>query len=246
MKAIILAAGRGSRLGPHTDDKPKTLLQLGDKPLIQRSLENLRHSGIEQVVVVVGYRHKMIEEVIYRHFASDFCKVVINSDYTRGSGSSLICARQDISGDVLILESDLLYDLEVVKRIIAPNIQNALAMGHFRHGRKEVKIYLNNGHIAKAAWGDPDDKEAAGDWVGFTRLNSESAGVLQQMLHQTSDEQGSELNYEDFLFRLLRQFPFQAVYIDDLPWIEIDNHIDFIRAQTEIYPRLSQRMSTAM
>ena len=246
MKAIILAAGRGSRLGPHTDDKPKSLLELGNKSLIQRSLENLYQSGIEQVVVVVGYRHKMIEEVIHRHFPDHFCKIVMNSDYTRGSGSSLMCAWQEIAGDILILESDLFYDLEVVKRITDQKVLHALAMGHFCHGRKEVKIYLENGHIAKAAWGDPDDKEAAGDWVGFTRLSSESSAMLRQMLEQTSYAQGIELNYEDFIFRLLPQFPFQAVYIDDLPWIEIDNHIDFVRAQTEIYPRLSGLMNAAI
>ena len=78
MKGIILAAGRGSRLGRYTDDRPKSLITLGGKTLMQRSLDNLRAAGFEEVVVVVGYRHTMLEELISRHFPPDFYKIVLN------------------------------------------------------------------------------------------------------------------------------------------------------------------------
>lgn len=142
MKGIILAAGRGSRLGDHTADKPKSLLKLGNKSLMRRSMENLQASGFDEVVIVLGYKHEMLEEELQKYFPSDFYKVIINEDYTRGSGSSLICAKEEFEGDIVIVESDLLYDKNILVRMSSNKIQNAFSMGYFNHGRKEVKLYL--------------------------------------------------------------------------------------------------------
>ncbi len=241
MKAIVLAAGRGSRLGKYTEDRPKSLIELGGKTLMQRNLENIKNAGFDQVVVVVGYRHELLEQLISQNFSTDFYRIVMNPDYTRGSGSSLICAAEEIQGDIVIIESDLLYDGEIVQRISSPNIKNAMALGYFNHGRKEVKLYLKNGYIAKAQWSEPEDKEATGDWVGFTKLTSESSAIMQKMLYDAKLETGKEFHYESFIFRLVEQQVFQAIYIQDLPWIEIDNEIDLKRAETEIIPWIERR-----
>ena len=60
MKAIILAAGRGSRMKNLTDDKPKYLVKLHQKPLLERQLESLRKSGINEIAIVTGYKHEML------------------------------------------------------------------------------------------------------------------------------------------------------------------------------------------
>lgn len=239
MKAIILAAGRGVRLGSHTADKPKSLIPVGGKPLLQRSMENLKAAGFEKVTIVVGYRHEMIEEMLAKNFPPSFYQTVMNPDYTRGSGSSLMCAVNAMEGDFVIVESDLLYDTQVLKRMADPKIKQAMAMGFFNHGRKEVKLYLKKDNlIEKAQWAEPTDTTANGDWVGFTRLSAESAKALKAMVQEINPEKGKEIHYEYFIFELLKKFDFQAVYIQDLPWIEIDNEIDLEKAQKEICPKL--------
>lgn len=238
MKAIVLAAGRGSRLGIYTADRPKTLVDVGGKALLQRNLENIKGAGFEKVALVLGYRHEMIEEHLERHFPRDFYKVILNPDYTRGSGSSLMCAAEEFEGDVVIIESDLLYHPGVLMRMANGNGENAMAMGNFNHGRREVKLYLDAKRIRHAAWGEPDDQNAAGDWVGFTRLSPICSRALKEMLLAADPEQGKEFHYEDFIFRLIAQFPFNPVYIQDLPWIEIDNAQDYERARQEIGPRI--------
>lgn len=243
MKAILLAAGRGSRLGPYTAERPKSLIPLGGKTLLQRCVENLRTAGFSQVVVVVGYRHEMIEETLAKNFPASFYKTLLNPDYTRGSGSSLMCAKDEIQGDIVIVESDLLYDHQILLRMASSEVVNAMAMGHFNHGRREVKIYLNGGNsIQGAAWSDPDDKKAAGDWVGFTKISAGVAEELRRMLNKTNPNQGKEIAYEDFIFALLGRFPFQAVYIQDIPWIEIDNEIDLKRAENEVCPMIDRKL----
>ena len=156
-----------------------------------------------------------------------------------------MCAQDEFNDDVVIVESDLLYDAEILRRLAAPRVKQAMAMGHFNHGRSEVKLYLEEGYIKKAQWGQPDDRTAQGEWVGFTRLSTPSAVCLREMLKSTHPEQGKELNYEFFIFELLKQFSFQAIYIQDLPWIEIDNAVDLNRAETEIYPRIDNLVQVA-
>lgn len=241
MKGIILAAGRGVRLGPHTADKPKSLIPLGGITLLQRNVENLRKAGVKEVVVVVGYRHEMIEDMLAKNFPANFYRTIMNPDYTRGSGSSLVCAQQEMQGDIIMVESDLLYDGEILKRLSAPSVKKALTMGFFNHNRKEVKLYLKNNYIQKAQWAEPEDKEADGDWVGFTRLDSEGSHALKTILEQTHPEQGKEIGYESFIFELVQKYQFQSILIQDLPWIEIDNEIDLKKAIEEVYPRIEAR-----
>ena len=241
MKGIILAAGRGVRLGPHTADKPKSLIPLDGKPLLLRNVENLRKVGVEKVFVVVGYRHEMIEELLAKHFPSNFYQTIMNPDYTRGSGSSLVCTQKEMQGDIIMVESDLLYDIEILERLSAPSISKALTMGYFNHNRREVKLYLKDNYIQKAQWAEPEDKEADGDWVGFTRLDKEGSHALKTMLEQTNPEQGKEIGYESFIFDLVQKYRFQSVFIQDLPWIEIDNEIDLKKAQEEVYPKIEER-----
>lgn len=238
MKAIVLAAGRGSRLGKYTEEKPKSMLELGGKTLMQRNLENLQSAGFSEVIIVVGYHHEILEEFVTQHFPAGFYKFIMNPDYTRGSGSSLICAASEMTGDLVIVESDLLYDGEVVKRMVSPKLQQAMCLGYFNHNRREVKLYLRNGYIAKAQWGLPTDEEATGDWVGFTRLSSESSSMLKKLCESAQLKTGQEFSYEDFIFTLVENFSFVPVYIQDLPWIEIDNEIDLQRAETEICPKI--------
>lgn len=239
MKAILLAAGRGSRLGPYTADRPKSLIKMGGKTLLERCLGNLKRAGFDKVVVVVGYRHEMIEEVLAQNFPASFYKVIMNPDYTRGSASSLMCAYEEMDGDILTVESDLLYDYRILLRMKPPQIGNAMAMGYFNHGRKEVKIYTDKGnHIQRAAWAEASDKEAAGDWVGFTRFSPPATAALRKSIEEINLEKGKELGYEEFVFSLIPQFPFQTVYIQDLPWIEIDNEADLKRAENEVCPKI--------
>ena len=95
-RAVVLAAGRGSRLGPLTESTPKPLVEVGGKSLITRVLDGLRSAGIYEVVIVTGYRSADIE------------------DHTRGAaGMSIRFARQDVprgTGHALGVASRYLRD----------------------------------------------------------------------------------------------------------------------------------------
>ncbi len=115
MRGIILAAGEGTRLRPHTADRPKCLVPLGGRPLLDWQLRALRAAGIDDITIVTGYRVEMIEPlgIATRHnpaFA------------TTNMVASLMCARDRFDGadDVLIAYGDIVYEPRIVTAMLEP------------------------------------------------------------------------------------------------------------------------------
>ena len=97
MKAVMLAAGTGTRLGSATaDHPPKVLLQFGGKSLLQRHIELLRRHGIEELVLGVGYHQEEIEREIAALSAEDFVRTVFNEDYNDGNIVTLWTLRDEL------------------------------------------------------------------------------------------------------------------------------------------------------
>jgi L-glutamine-phosphate cytidylyltransferase len=112
MKAIILAAGRGTRMGDYGKDKPKSLLELEGKSLLQRQVDTLRAAGIEDVVIVTGFRHELIALEGVRTFHNPLYA-------TTNMVESLLCARTDLEGHVVVAYADILYSKALVKTLLA-------------------------------------------------------------------------------------------------------------------------------
>ena len=94
MKALLLAAGRGSRLGRHTADQHKCLTRIGERSLIERQIETLRGAGIDEIVVATGYRAEMLE--------FEGIKYVHNPDWaTTNMVETLFCAEEHLTDDEL-------------------------------------------------------------------------------------------------------------------------------------------------
>ncbi|MCA9715288.1 MAG: phosphocholine cytidylyltransferase family protein [Myxococcales bacterium] len=117
-RAIILAAGQGTRLRPHTDDKPKCLVELCGRPLLHYQVETLQAAGVRDICVVTGYRADRIEA------DKDRLGYVTahNPDYARTNMvASLMCAKDHMQGDVdvLVAYSDIVYRREIVDALLA-------------------------------------------------------------------------------------------------------------------------------
>lgn len=117
MKVVILAAGRGTRLGPLTADKPKCLLDFGKENILQRQCRMLRESGIapQNIIIVSGYKASLLESFGYR-------TVYNHRFYNTDNAYSLGLALQALSGedeDALILDGDLVFDEKTVADILA-------------------------------------------------------------------------------------------------------------------------------
>lgn len=118
MKAIILTAGEGTRMRPLTVTKPKTMLQVGGKPILQYNVESLRDAGINEIIMVVGYH----EEVIKDHF-KDGSDHGVNINYVTqeerlGTAHAIGSTKNFVDGKFIILNGDIIVDPKLIVDLI--------------------------------------------------------------------------------------------------------------------------------
>ena len=142
MKAVILAAGIASRLRPLTNDRPKCLLEIGGKCLLQRSFDGLIQNGITEFVVVTGYLHEQIEAFLNNRYQEVSITYIYNEQYASTNNIySLWLARPEVEGkEMLLLDSDILFDPQIVARLLASEHQDILALNNHPLGEEEMKI----------------------------------------------------------------------------------------------------------
>ena len=118
MKAIILAAGMGTRLRPITRTIPKCLVQVNSKPILEHQLDSLLLAGVREVVLVVGHLAELLSEKYGTSYGGMNIHYVENRIYDRTNNIySLWLARQHLNSQVLLLEGDLVFEPELLLRL---------------------------------------------------------------------------------------------------------------------------------
>lgn len=121
MKAVILAAGRGVRMGRYTRDLPKGMLELAGRPLLAWQLDALREAGVDPIAIVTGYAREAIDFPGVRTFH--------NARFDRTNMiESLMCAREELRGDVLVSYADVLYTPALVEKLATHEEEVAVAV----------------------------------------------------------------------------------------------------------------------
>lgn len=120
MKAVILAAGIASRLRPLTDHKPKCLLEIGNKCLLERAITGLTVNGIREIVIVTGYLQEQIISFVKEKFPEIKVEFIYNEKYasTNNIYSLWLAKERVLTHEVLLLDSDILFDPALVKALL--------------------------------------------------------------------------------------------------------------------------------
>ena len=241
MRAIILAAGVGSRLTPHTDSTQKCLLEVGGKPLLRRHLEVLAALGIPEAVLVVGHLKEQVAAEVAQAPASIAVRLIENRQYVRGGMLSLWLARQDFDDEVLIMDADVLFPQELLARLLASPDANAIAVDEqFQDTGEEPKVLCEDGWVVEVARKIGQDARPRGEAVGMLRLSAEAAEVLRGILDELVESGKDSADYQDAIRDLAVEVPIGVVEVGDLPWIGIDVEEDLIRARQQILPQIER------
>jgi len=119
MKAIILSAGQGSRLGHLVDDRPKCLIEFNGRSLLDRQLDTLEACGVHEAVVVTGFHDELVDEAIARRSGGPEVRTVFNPFYKVADNTgSLFMARDELSGDCLVWNGDTLVSRALMRRVV--------------------------------------------------------------------------------------------------------------------------------
>ena len=245
MKAIMLAAGRGSRLfGDNPDPPPKSLLEFGGKTLLERHVEVLKAEGVDSLALVVGYRAEDIRDELERVGAHGFAETIDNPDFREGTAVSLWCARDVlVSGaPVLFMDADVLYHPDLLRRLTAPPPGDRILLDrNFDAGDEPVKLCVREGQVVEFRKGAVADGDQVGEWPGFLTLAPATARVVAETLDAFIERGRRDAPMEEVIREVaLDRCPgtFAVEDITGLPWIEIDFPEDLARAEKEVLPLL--------
>ncbi len=229
MKAIILAAGTGKRLGDINNDKPKCLLEFAGRSLLQRHLHNLNQHAISEIIIITGYQQQQILHELSATESSAAIRTIYNPDYQAGSIVSLFCAREFLQSgdDIVLMDADVLYDIRIIQTLINTDLNNCFLLDRdFEAGDEPVKLCVRDGLLID--FRKQIDKDLQfdfqGESVGFFRFSASTANKLAELAQHYIDNNRTDEPYEEVIRDLLLAEPdtFDFEDISGLSWIEID------------------------
>ncbi len=239
MKAIILAAGVGKRLWSLTQHRPKPLIELGGQTLLARDVDALAGVGVKQAVLVVGYKREMIQAAVRSGACGVDIRYLVNEGYHRGSISSLWEARSEFNEDVLIMDADVLFHREILRRLIKSPHPTALCLDETVSQRSEECMAAVCGdRVVALSKRMPDRYEFSGEGVGFLKVCRADLDGLKESVGAHVGRGEWNMEYEDALADFFSKVKVGYEKIGGLPWIEIDFPEDVARAEREILPKL--------
>ncbi|MHC5011441.1 MAG: phosphocholine cytidylyltransferase family protein [Planctomycetota bacterium] len=217
MIGVLLAAGVGRRLG---HDRPKALLEIGGRTLLDRHLENLAALGMD-VLVVTGFQAERFEGLSGVH----------NPEYRRGSLLSLKVALETVDEDAVLMDADVLYHPSILADVAA--LERGFALDpRTDPGEEEMMLGVAEGKVRAIRRGRLAGFDLVGEGVGFFKWDRASLPALREAVAH-ADPDG---DYEAALDRFLGVHGADYVLVGDRPWTEIDFPEDVERAETEILP----------
>lgn len=236
MKAIILAAGLGSRIKPMTDSCPKCLLHIGDTTILERMIFNIQACGINEIIFVLGYCQEQIKKTIQLKFPKLNYQYIINKRYNEtNTAFSLMLAKNLIKGSSFIkFDADIVFEKTILEKLIACDDENWLCLDKKIHlDTEEVKVILDQKNKVLKISKSEDPKASSGESIGIEKINKATAKILFSELEtMMKDKRNLQNYYESAYSRLIeKNIYFSALDISQLKWIEIDTKTDFTRAE---------------
>jgi 2-aminoethylphosphonate-pyruvate transaminase len=230
-----LAAGRGERLRPLTDGLPKGLIKIDQKSLLQHSLTRLAACGISKAIIVVGFKGAAIEQQLGPSCEGVELAYVQNEKYaTTGSMYSLQKARTFINEDIILLESDVIFERAAIE-IMRRSKQNSILVAPSRGTGDEVFIRADHeGHLIDLGKHIADKEDTLGELVGISRLSLPFLRQMYRYANVTFARHGTNIAYEDIIMLTVRSGnpnSVDCVFVEDLLWTEIDDERDLRRAK---------------
>lgn len=173
--AIILAAGQGKRLLPHTADTPKCLVEVSGVPILHRQLSALRKCGIGKVSLVTGFHAPKVEQYAQAHFPELEFRFIRNEIFhATNTLYSLALAVEHVEPDetVLQLNGDVIFDPAIIGELIAAEKENCAVVQQKRCGEEEIKILLQEDGSIGAMNKKMGSELAYGEAVGINKFST--------------------------------------------------------------------------
>lgn len=237
MQAVILAAGISKRLRPLTDTTPKCLLDVGDKNLLHRTMENLISNGIKDFIFVLGYRANMILDYLNSNFSNVNKKVLINPDFENNNNSySLWMTKDYIANDMLLLDSDILFDSRIISKLLDFEKPNCLAVNVTdKLDAEQIKVIVDGeDRILQIGKGVSIEK-SIGESIGIEKFDKNYLKDLfeildRKILKENNVNEFYEASFQEIIDKNELRNSIYSVDVSEYDCMEIDTVDDYEKA----------------
>lgn len=243
VKAVILAAGEGARLRPYTLDRPKCLVEVDGRSLLDRQLAVLASEVINPVVLIGGYRVEMLKR--------PEIEIRVNARYAETNMVwTLFCAENDLNGDVLLCYGDIVYSREILCAILNSKSDIAVAIDldweSYWRARNEDPLadaetlkLSDDGKILEIGQKPKSLSEIEGQYMGLMKFSSQGLQLLKKTFHDaksTGTLRGKPLE-EAYMTDLLQAMVDSGIRLDAVKvnggWVEVDTVSDLVSPVTK-------------
>jgi choline kinase len=225
MKAVLLAAGLGTRISRYLGGNPKCTVSLGSETLIEYTIDLLQKGGINDIAIVVGYRSEVIKNLLsgkkITFFENPFFDVT-------GSIASLWFAESYINDDMLFMNADVFLSEKIFEQILQSKLDPVMFADESRIDVADYRFNYKNNVLAKYGKELPNS-ETTGEYIGVAKISSSFVPVFLQRLDKLIFLQRHSFWWEDVLYSLCSERP---VYVEDCGkkfWAEVDYIEDYER-----------------
>ncbi|OOM74387.1 bifunctional IPC transferase and DIPP synthase [Clostridium puniceum] len=253
--AVILAAGMGSRLQDITNDMlPKGLIKVNGRSLVERSIEKLRSLGIEKIYIVTGHLNEFYDELAKEN---SYIQTRKNRKYkATGSMTSLSILEDELKEDFLLLESDLIYEVYGLIKVINYENDDCILLSGPTNSGDECYVEVREENLYKISKNRNEIGQVYGELVGISKISLE---LYKEMLRQYRDfnnrindykneenffksanKKTKKYDYENAIFDAAQKRKIGYLKIDNLVWGEIDDKNHLERIKTLVLPKLER------
>lgn len=232
MKAIILAAGLGTRLRPITDRVPKCMVPVNGICIIDKQINNLLKGGVNEIIVVAGYKSNILREHLAKYPS---VKIIDNIRYAETNNMySLYLAYQYINDSgFLLMNSDVYFDANIIEGLLAPELNGESLIACDKNGyiEESMKIMINEQgeikHISKKI----SELEYYAVSIDIYKLNQRASKILLSQIKDIIEVKKDENSWTevalDCIFTQCRFMPYSIKG----RWFEIDDYNDLHKAE---------------
>jgi choline kinase len=234
MQAILLAAGMATRLRPLTAERPKCLLDVGGKSILERTLGNVIACGVDEAVIVTGFKAEMIRDEVGEKFPALKVAWVHNERFAETNNAySLLLSEAAAAESFLLLDSDILFPAGLLRELMACPERPCLALDRHPCSAEEIKVLVDGrGYLLDIGKGI-EPAAAAGESIGFELFSPPSRDELFATLRKrvVAERRENEFYEASFKEMVERGTAFKAVDTSAYPAMEVDSVQDLERAR---------------
>jgi choline kinase len=237
-RAVILAAGRGRRMGAMTEDRPKCLLRVGGQTLLEHQLATLSALGVASVIIVTGYCSNQVRERV-----DGRASFIENDDWagTNSLYSFALCRDAAMCESLVVLNGDVIAHPTIVERVLSAPTSAFAYDSRSGNDEEHMKVELRGGRLHSMSKTLPGSR-VHGENVGILRFQGPAPRLLFQEAESVLKRAGAQQWLAAAVQGVARRTPLYGQDVASLPWREIDFPEDLVAARSITWPAPSAQL----